>query len=120
MLETENWTLYTTVHNRKHYAQPYFMGLKDVRLNYIHFCTMERPNKKEFEDISWNYLPDINFKYFIKIYKKMYCWTIVNDVTLSSDNLLKFRKKYFEYIINSWQLIIRLEMKKISKISASS
>ena len=42
-----------------------------------------------------NYSSDIDFKYFLKIYKRCsaepYSF-LVNDTTLPSDNLLRFRK----------------------------
>ena len=59
---------------------------------------MKIPNKRELQQIAINYSSDINFKDFIKIYKKCtdeaYCF-LVNDTTLASDNPLRFRKKKF-------------------------
>ena len=57
-------------------TQSYFKVPKDVRLNFTHFFIMKILNKKELQQIALNHLPDIDFKGFIKIYKKMYCKTI--------------------------------------------
>ena len=58
-------------------SQSYFKVPKDVRLNYTHFFIMEIPNKRELQQIALNHSSDINFKDFIKIYKKMHCRTIL-------------------------------------------
>ena len=68
---------------------------KDVRLSSTHFFIMKTPNKRELQYIALNHSSEIDFKDFIKIYKKStaepYCF-LVNDTTLPSDNPLKFRK----------------------------
>ena len=56
---------------------------------------MKNSNKREAQQIPLNYLPEIEFKDFIKDYKK--CTTepysfLVNDTTLPSDNPLRFGK----------------------------
>ena len=51
-------------------AQSYFKVPKDVRLNSTHFFIMKIPNKRELEQTGSNYPSDIDFKDFIKIYKK--------------------------------------------------
>ena len=75
--------------------QSYFKVPKDVRLNSTHFFIMKIPNKRELEQIALNHLSDIDFKDFIKIYKKFtgkpYSF-LVNDTSLPSDNPLRFRK----------------------------
>ena len=58
---------------------------------------MKIPNKRELQQIALiNRLSDIDFKDFMKIYKKCtaepYSF-LVNDTTLSSDDPLRFRKK---------------------------
>ena len=68
---------------------------KDVRLNSTHFLIMKTPNKRELQQIALNHSSYIDFKDFIKIYKK--CTSephsfLVNDTTLPSNNLLRFRK----------------------------
>ena len=76
-------------------TQSYFKVPKDVRLNSTHFFIMKISNKRELQQIALNHSSDINFKDFIKIYKK--CTTepysfSVNDTTLPSDDPLRFRK----------------------------
>ena len=80
-------------------TQSYFKVPKDVRLNSTHFFIMKIPNKRELQQTALNHLFDINFKDFIKIYKKCpaepYSF-LVNDTTLPSDDLLRFRKNLLE------------------------
>ena len=76
-------------------TQPYFKVPKDVRLNSTHFFIMKIPNKRELQQIALNHSSDIDFKDSMNIYKK--CTTepysfLVNDTTLPSDDLLRFRK----------------------------
>ena len=56
---------------------------------------MKIPNKSELQQIAISHSSDIDFKEFIKIYKKCtdkpYSF-LVNDTTLASDNPLRFRK----------------------------
>ena len=59
---------------------------------------MKSPNKRELQQIAINRSSDIDFKDFVKIYKK--CTDdpfsfLVNDTTLSSDNPLIFRKNLY-------------------------
>ena len=76
-------------------TQSYFKVPKDVRLNFTHFFTVKIPNKGELQQIALNHSSDIDFKDFIKIYKKYtkepYSF-LVNDTTLPSDDPLRFRK----------------------------
>ena len=75
--------------------QCYFKVPKDVRLNSTYFLIMKIPNKRELQQIALNHASDIDFKDFIKIYKKYtnepYSF-LVNDTTLPSDDPLSFRK----------------------------
>ena len=79
-------------------TQSYFKVPKDVRLNSTHFFIMKIPNKRELQQIALNHSSDINSKDFIKIYKRYttepYSF-LVNDATLASYNLLRFRKSIF-------------------------
>ena len=79
-------------------TQSYFKVPKDVRLNTTHFFIMKIPNKRELQQIALNHSSDIDFKDFIKIYKKCtdepYSF-LVNDTMLASDNPLRFRKNLF-------------------------
>ena len=86
-------------------TQSYFKVPKDFRLNSTHFFIMKIPNKRELQQTALNHSSDIDFKYFIKIYKKCtakpYSF-LVNDTTLPSDDPLRFRKNLLEqYIIKS-------------------
>ena len=76
-------------------TQSYFKVPKDVRLNSTYFFIMKIPNKRELQQIALNHSSDIDFKGFMKIYKK--CTTepysfLVNDTSLPSDETLRFRK----------------------------
>ena len=51
-------------------TQSYFKVPKDVRLNSTHFFLMKIPNKIELQQIALNHSSDIDFKDFMKIYKK--------------------------------------------------
>ena len=75
--------------------QSYFKVPKDVRLISKHFCIMKIPNKRELQQIALNHSHDIDFKDFMKIYKKCTAKPyslLVNDTTLPSDDPLRFRK----------------------------
>ena len=94
-------------------TQSDFKFPKDVRLNFTHVFIMKIPNKRELQEIALNYSSDINSNNFIKICKKYIAEPysfLVNRAMLASDNPLRFRKKSFQYIIKSWQLMIKLEM----------
>ena len=73
----------------------HFKVPREVRLNSLHFFIMKIPNKRELQQIALNYLSVIDFKDFMKIYKK--CTTepysfLVNDTTVPSDDPLRFKK----------------------------
>ena len=76
-------------------TQSYFKVPKDVRLNSTHFFIMKIPNKRELQQIPLNCSSDIDFKNFMKIFRKYttepYSF-LVNDKTLPSDNPLRLRK----------------------------
>ena len=74
-------------------TQSYFKVPKDVRPNSTHFFIMKIPNKRELQQIALNHLLDIDFKDFIKIYKKCTAESysfLVNDTTLPSDDPIRF------------------------------
>ena len=60
---------------------------------------MKIPNKRELQETAINHSSDIDFKDFMKIYKRRtaekYSF-VVNDMTLSSDNPSRFRKNLLE------------------------
>ena len=76
-------------------TQSYFKVPKDVRRNSTRFFIMKIPNKRELQQIALNHSSGIDFKNLMKIYKKFtaepYSF-LVNDTTLPSDYLLRFRK----------------------------
>ena len=85
-------------------TQSYFKVPKDVRLNTSHFFIAKIPNKRELQQIAINHSSDINTKDFVNIYRK--CTSdpyslLVNDTTLPSNNLLKFRRNLFVIECNS-------------------
>ena len=86
-------------------TKSYFKVSKDVTLKSTLFFIMKIPNKRELQQIALNHLSDIDFKDFMKIYKKYTAEPhsfSVNDTTLPSDNPLRFRKNLLEnYIIKS-------------------
>ena len=71
---------------------------KVVRLNTTHFFIIKIPNKRQLQQIAINHSSDIDFKDFVKIYKKCidkpYSF-LVNDTTLASDNPLRLRKNLY-------------------------
>ena len=72
---------------------------KTIRLNATHYFIMKISNKRELEQIASNHSSDINFKDFKKLYrdytKEPYPF-LVNDMTVSSDNPLRFRKNLLQ------------------------
>ena len=80
-------------------SQSYFKVPKDVRLNTIHFFITKIPNKRELQRTALNHSSDIDFKDFMKIFRKytaeLYSF-LVNDTTVPSDDPLRFRKNLLE------------------------
>ena len=79
-------------------TESYFKVPKDVRLNTSHFFAAKIPNKRELQQIAINHSSDINTKDFTNIYRKCTAeayWFLVNDTTIASNNLLRFRKNLF-------------------------
>ena len=76
-------------------TQSYFKVPKDLRLNSTHFFILKIPNKRELRQIALNHSFDIDFKAFMKIFRKCtakpYSF-LVSDTTLPSDDPLRFRK----------------------------
>ena len=76
-------------------TQSYYKFPKDVRRNTTHVFTMKILDKRELQNIAISHSSNADSKDFIKIYKK--CATepysfLVDDTTLVSNNLLRFRK----------------------------
>ena len=80
-------------------TKSYFKVPKLFRLSSTHFFIMKIPNKRELQQIALNHSSDLDFRDFIKIYKKFaaapYSF-LVNDTTLPSDNSLRFRKNLLQ------------------------
>ena len=76
-------------------TQSYFKVPKAVRLNTTHFFIMKIPNERELQQFAIYNSSDIDFKNFMKNYKKytaeIYSF-LLHDTTLPSDNVLRFRK----------------------------
>ena len=56
---------------------------------------MKIPNKRELQQIALNHSSDVDFKDFMKIFKKYTAerhYFLANDTTLPSDSPLRFRK----------------------------
>ena len=74
---------------------------KDIRLNSAHHFIMKIPNKRELQQIAFNYSSDIDFQDFMNPYKKCtekpYSFLVI-DITLASDNPSRFRKNLLERI----------------------
>ena len=79
-------------------AQSYFKVRKNVRLNTTHFFIAKISNKRELREIARNHLSDIITKDFVNIYRECtaepYSF-LVDDITLASNNPLRFRKNLF-------------------------
>ena len=80
-------------------TQSYFSVPKDVRLNSMHYLIMKINNKRELQNIAINHSADIDYKDFIKIYRKCtkqpYSFLTI-DTTLPSTNSSRFRKNLFD------------------------
>ena len=79
-------------------TQSYFSVPKEVRLNLTHYLIM-KINKRQLQNIAINHSGDIDYKDFIKIYrectKEPYNF-LTTDITLPSNNPLRFRKNLFD------------------------
>ena len=62
---------------------------KDVRLNSTHYLVTKINNRKELQNIAINHSADINYKYFMKIYrecsKKPYSLLTIDTTLPASD-----------------------------------
>ena len=76
-------------------TQCYFSVPKDVRLNPTHYLIMKINNRKELQNIAINHSADIDYKDFVRIYRKCtrkpYSFLTI-DATLSAGDPLRFRK----------------------------
>ena len=63
---------------------------------------MKIPNKRELQQTALNHSSDIDFKDFMKIFKKYIAEPysfLVDDTTLPSDDSLRLRKNLLDYYI---------------------
>ena len=76
-------------------TQSYFSAPKEVRLNYTHYLMIKIHNKRQLRNIAINYSVDIDYKDFMKIYRKCtsepYSFLTI-DTTLPANDSLRFRK----------------------------
>ena len=82
-------------------TQSYFAEPKTIRLNSTHYFIMKIPNKRELQQIAFNYSSDIDFIDFINLYKKCFAKpysSLVIDAILASDNPSRFKKNILEKI----------------------
>ena len=79
-------------------TQFYFSVPKDVGLNSTHYLIMKINNRKELQNIAINHFTDIDYRYFMKIYrectKEPFNVSTI-DTTLPVSNPLKFEKYLF-------------------------
>ena len=76
-------------------TKSYFKVPKEVTVNTKQFFIIKVSNKRELQQIALNHSSDIDFKDFMKIYKKYTTESysfLVNDTTLPSDDPFRFRK----------------------------
>ena len=82
-------------------SQSYFAVSKNIRLTSTHYFIVKIPNEEELQQIVFNNSSDIDFKYFINLYKKFtakpFSFSVI-DVTLASDSSPQIRIKLLERI----------------------
>ena len=74
--------------------QSYFKGPKDVRLNLTYSFILNISRQASLQ-IAFSHLSYLDFKYFLKIYKKFTAKSyssLVNDTISPSDDPMQFRK----------------------------
>ena len=112
----------------------YFSVPKDVKLNSAHNLIMKINNKKELQNIAINHSADLDYKGFVRIYRKcirkLYSFLII-DTMLPADDPFKFRKTLFssckddsndqskKIMQNEAQYDLRRKAAKISALSSN-
>ena len=80
-------------------TEPYFSAPKRVRINLTYYLITNIHNKRKLKDITINHSPDIDYKNFLKVYKKciseLYSFLTI-DITLPAYDLLRFRTTLFD------------------------
>ena len=78
-------------------TQSYFKTPKDAKLNSTHYLIMKIHNRRELQNIGIDHSADIDFKYFLKIYrnctKEPYAFLTI-DTTLPADYPMRFRTNF--------------------------
>ena len=78
-------------------TQSYFNVQKDVRLNSPNHLIMKIHSRKKLQNIVFDHSADIDYKDFVKIYKKCtnepYSFFTI-DTTLPAGNPMRFRKNF--------------------------
>ena len=80
-------------------TQSYFFVPKDKRLNSTHYLIMKINNRRELQNIATNHSVDIDYKDFMKIYRKCIkgpYFLLAIDTTLPPSNPLRFIKNLFD------------------------
>ena len=76
---------------------------KDVRLNSTHYLITKINDRKELQNIAINHSEDIDYKGFVKIYKKYtrkpYSFLTI-DTMLPASDPLRFRKNLIPFFKN--------------------
>ena len=88
-------------------TQSYFKVPKDVRLNSTHFFIMKIPNKRELQQNTLNHSSDIDFKDFIKIFKKYTAepYSFSGNYNLTKRQSFKAQTESFRIIYNKTMTI---------------
>ena len=80
-------------------TQSYFAVSKNIRISSTNYFLMKISNKRELQQIGFNYSSDIDFQGFMNLYKKSAAEPyscLVIDATLASDTSLRFIKNLSE------------------------
>ena len=86
----------------------YFAVPKNIRLNSAHCFVIKLQNKRELQQIEFNYSSGIDFQEFMNLDKKCTAKPhsfSVTDTTLAPDNSSRFRKDVLERIQKSIMII---------------
>ena len=81
--------------------QSYFSVPKNIKLNSIYYFAMKIPNTGELQQIVFIHSSDIDFQYFMNLYKKSTTkpyFVLVIDATLASDNPSHLRENLVDRI----------------------
>ena len=82
-------------------TQSYYFVPKDGRLNSTYYLIMKINNKRELQNIASHHSADIDYKNFIRIYRKYtskpYSF-LTTDTTLPASDLLTFRRNLLTHL----------------------